>query len=149
MNVIRKSPSAMRCFARTGMWAKTIVASARELMIMAMLIGASCRLFAGSDISRPFVFGMNTGSTQKECELAKSAGCTCMRIGCGWDLVEKTHGAYDFSEPDAAVAQCVKCGFEPFFLVVATPPFYLKEHMRDKVWGRPVLPEYYPQAERF
>jgi len=107
------------------MWAKTIVASARELMIMAMLIGASCRLFAGSGISRPFVFGMNTGSTVKECELAKSAGCTCMRIGCGWDLVEKTHGAYDFSEPDAAVARCVKYGFEPFFLVVATPPFYL------------------------
>lgn len=98
---------------------------------------------------RRYIFGLNIGMSDRDCRLAKAAGCTSVRIGCGWDLVEKEPGVYDFSEPDHAVAQCIKYGFEPFFLIVATPPFYLAEHMRDKPWGWPALPESYPQAARF
>ena len=104
---------------------------------------------ANASEPRPLVFGLNIGMSDRECELAKQAGCTSVRIGCGWDLVEREPGKYDFSDPDRDVAQCIKYGFEPFFLIVATPPFYLEEHMRDKPWGWPALPEYYPQAEKF
>ena len=105
--------------------------------------------FPASQTPRPYVFGLNINMSDRECKLAKAAGCTCVRIGCGWDLVEKEPGVYDFSEPDRDVAQCIKYGFEPFFLVVATPKFYLAEEMRDKPWAWPALPEYYPQASKF
>lgn len=103
----------------------------------------------GDQAPRPFIFGLNIGMSDSDCRLAKAAGCTSVRIGCGWDLVEREPGVYDFSEPDRDVAQCIKYGFEPFFLIVATPKFYLDEHMRDKPWGWPALPQYYPQAAKF
>lgn len=111
------------------------------------LLAVGCG-FAGQT-PRPYVFGLNIGMSDRECQMAKAAGCTSVRIGCGWDLVEKEPGIYDFSDPDRDVAQCIKYGFEPFFLVVATPKFYLKPEMRDKPWGWPALPEYYPQAAKF
>lgn len=121
----------------------------RVFSLTVLLIIACSPLFA-AQTPRPFLFGLNlTATDDKSCEMAKAAGCTAIRIGLGWDLVEKKPGEYDFSEPDRAVAQCIKYGFEPFFLIVATPPFYLKEEMRNKVWGWPALPEYYPQAEKF
>ena len=117
-------------------------------ILVSMVLACVAPLQASRN-ARPYVFGLNTGMSDRECQMAKDAGCTCMRIGCGWDLVETKPGVYDFSAPDADVAQCAKYGFEPFFLIVATPPFYLKEKMRDKPWGWPALPEYYPQAAEF
>lgn len=118
-----------------------------RVALIALLISISPAL--AQSTPRPYVFGLNIGMSDRQCEMAKEMGCTSVRIGCGWDLVEKEPGVYDFSDPDRDVEQCIKYGFEPFFLVVATPKFYLKEEMRDKPWGWPALPEYYPQAEKF
>lgn len=122
------------------------------MRLSALIVLITC-LVPGTVLSaqtpRPYVFGMNIGMSDRDCQLAKAAGCTAVRIGCGWDLVEKEPGVYDFSDPDRDVEQCIKYGFEPFFLVVATPKFYLEEHMRDKPWGWPALPKYYPEAARF
>lgn len=104
---------------------------------------------AASETPRPYVFGLNISMSDRQCEIAKAAGCRSVRIGCGWDIVEKEPGIYDWGHVDRDVEQCMKWGFEPFFLVVATPKFYLAEEMRDKPWAWPALPEFYPQAEKF
>lgn len=118
------------------------------LWVAVLLAGVLCQATA-SLAPRPYVFGMNIAMTDEQCRLAKDAGCTCVRIGCGWDLVEKRPGVYDWSDPDRDVQMCRKWGFEPFFLVVATPRFYLAEGANDKVWGRPALEQFHPQAARF
>ncbi len=102
---------------------------------------------AGAD--RPFVFGVNASAERADFEVAKAAGCTCVRIGCGWDLVEPEEGKLDWREPDQAVDLCREFGFEPFFLIVATPKWALSADKRDKPWGWAAEPEFYPQAERF
>lgn len=121
----------------------------RILISIALLLSLATAAFAASETPRPYVFGINVGMSERNCEMARVAGCKSARIGCGWDLVEKEPGVYDWSEVDQDVNMCLKYGFEPFFLVVATPKFYLEENMRDKPWGWPALPQYYPQAEKF
>jgi len=99
--------------------------------------------------ARPFVFGINASAQRADLEVAKAAGCTCVRIGCGWDLVEPEEGQFDWREPDQAVELCREFGFEPFFLIVATPKWALSPEKRDKPWGWPAEPRFYPQARRF
>lgn len=124
------------------------IAMKASVSVLALLFTASC-LFGSTQTARPYVFGLNIGMSDAECKLAKEAGCTNTRIGCGWDLIEKEPGKYDWRDPDHDVAQCLKWGFEPFFLIVATPKWALPPDKQDKVWGRAPLPEYYPAAAKF
>lgn len=101
------------------------------------------------DSPRPFVFGINAGTSDRQLQAAKAAGATNVRIGCGWDLVEATPGIYDFRDPDRDVEMCAKHGLEPFFLVVATPKWALAPEKRDRPWAWPPEPEFQPHAARF
>ncbi len=99
---------------------------------------------------RPFIFGLNPGTSDEELRAVKAAGCTNIRIGGNWDLVEAKPGVYDWSHGgEEEVRQCLKYGLEPFFLVVATPPWALSPEKRNKPWGWPAEPKFYPQARKF
>ncbi len=99
---------------------------------------------------RPFIFGLNPGTSDEELQEIKAAGCTNIRIGGNWDLVESKRGVYDWSHGgEEEVQQCLKFGLEPFFLIVATPPWALAPEKRNKPWGWPPEPEFYPDAQKF
>jgi hypothetical protein len=116
------------------------------LMIVAMAAVTGCRTV---QTPRPYVFGINSSTSDRELQAVKAAGGTNIRIGCGWDLIEKTPGVYDFRDPDRDVAACMEYGLEPFFLVVATPKWALSPEKRDQPWGHAPEPEFYPEARRF
>jgi hypothetical protein len=128
-------------------WRRAI--ATRGLSFIAGLLCAAASVAAEGERPRPFVFGLNPGTSDSELRAAKAAGCTNIRIGAGWDLVEPEPGVYKWDEPDHAVRQCEKYDLEPFFLVVATPRWALAPQKRDKPWAWPAEPEFYPQARRF
>ncbi|HOA74543.1 MAG TPA: hypothetical protein PLQ89_09005 [Phycisphaerae bacterium] len=115
--------------------------------VLCMLVTAAGS--PGQQQPRPLIFGINAGVSDAQLEAAKAAGCTNIRIGAGWDLVEPEPGVFKWDEPDHAVAQCEKYSLEPIFLIVATPKWALAPEQRDKPWGWAVPPEFYPQARRF
>ena len=127
---------------------RTRTATAIAAVILSPAIQA-CGTTGVPAAARPFVFGINASAQRPDFEAAKAAGCTCVRIGCGWDLVEPEEGKFDWREPDNAVELCREFGFEPFFLIVATPKWALSPEKRDKPWGWPAEPQFYPQATRF
>lgn len=98
---------------------------------------------------RPLVFGLNASTSDAQLQQAVAAGCTNVRIGAGWDLVEPEPGQYRWSHSDRDVSQCERYGLEPIFLIVATPRWALDPEKRDKPWGWPAPPEFYPQARTF
>jgi len=130
------------------------IACAVVLALLASLyasVHVAPRVAAGAEETpRPFIFGLNPGTSDEELQAAKAAGCTNIRIGGAWDLVERERGVYDWSHGgDREVEQCLKYGLEPFFLIVATPKWALAPEKRDKPWGWAPEPEFYEDARRF
>lgn len=117
--------------------------------ILSVLILQSACAAQIRETPRPLVFGINAGTSHRDLQAAKAAGCTNIRVGCGWDLVEPEPGKYDFSDPDRDVDRVLEYGMEPIFLVVATPKWALAPEKRDKPWAWPAEPEFYPQAAEF
>ena len=104
----------------------------RHILLLAVLVPACAR---AAETPRPFVFGINANTSHRALQAAVAAGCTNVRIGCGWDLIEQSPGIYDFRSPDNDVAMCEQYGLEPFFLIVATPRWALAPDKRDKPFG--------------
>ncbi len=118
-------------------------------LVLSLLVYPIACAAQTQETPRPLVFGINAGTSNRDLQAAKAAGCTNVRVGCGWDLVEKEPGQYDFSDPDRDVDQVLKYGMEPIFLVVATPKWALAPEKRDRPWAWPAEPEFYPQARQF
>lgn len=127
-------------------------------VVVIALLGSFCALAEeaprsasrAEETPRPFVFGLNPGTSDRELQAAKVAGCTNIRIGAGWDWVERERGVYDWSHGgEREVQQCQKYGLEPFFLIVATPKWALAPEKRDKPWAWAPEPEFYDDARKF
>lgn len=123
-------------------------------ILAALLLAIISTSSQAAQTPRPLVFGINIAQynptlLEREFQLAKEAGCTNVRVGVGWDLIEWQPGVYDWRLSDPPVDLCIKYGLEPIYLVCATPKHYLEDHMKDKPYAWPALPQYFPQAEKF
>jgi hypothetical protein len=81
---------------------------------------------------RPFMFGLNPGTTDTGLQAPEAAGCTNVCIGAGWDRVEMKPGVYGWAHGgEREVQRCLEYGLEPFFLLVATPSRALALEKRE------------------
>lgn len=89
------------------------------LLLTSVLLPAS---FA-SGLDRPYIFGMNpiwAAWTKKPPETwepamfdrVKEAGAACVRIGIGWDWIEREPNVYDFRHNDRAIEMALERGLE-------------------------------------
>ncbi len=125
------------------------------IIIVAVLSAAAS---AAND--RPLIFGMNPMPAewsghdgdqywweQVQYDRMKQAGCTSVRVGLGWDLVEPNPGDRNWGDIDDDLKKMMDRGFEPVLLIVATPTWALLPGQ-----GTPFYPaqlQYRAQFEKF
>lgn len=130
--------------------------------IFACLMLFTCTLSNVSGVTndRPLIYGMNPipgdwanhGNDKAtwepaEFSLMRDAGCTSVRVGVGWDLVEPHQGDRNWGDIDEEITRCLDRGFEPVFLIVATPPWALPVTQQPPFYAPPL--QYKPEFEKF
>lgn len=112
--------------------------TSRCILLAAAALLLVCATAAHSAYDRPLIFGMNPMPAEwsghdgdqswwepEQYAKMKQAGCTAVRYGIGWDLIEPTRGVRNWGDIDNDIKLFLDHGFEPVLLIVATPAWAL------------------------
>jgi hypothetical protein len=127
------------------------------VMLGALAVCAS-PVHAAND--RPLIYGMNPMPSEwagrpagdytwegQQYDKMRLAGCTAVRIGVGWDLIEPNPGDRNWGDIDGDITRMLDRGFEPVLLIVATPTWALLPGQGVSFY--PPQPQFRPEFEKF
>jgi len=127
---------------------------------LSAIVTILCACAAPAANDRPLIYGMNPIPSEwagrpagdyvwesQQYDKMRAAGCTAVRVGVGWDLVEPNRGDRNWGDIDADLTRMLDRGFEPVMLIVATPAWTLLPGQQTPFY--PPQLQFRPEFEKF